>query len=104
MRCIFCLIAAALVFSVFKAEGAPLGGADDVQVVSQSGQERQESQRRVVYRERSYFEFEDSLIRGDQPSPDGSSLFRKDRVPFRSSLNLHRSFMPELRESAKDAR
>ncbi|TVQ78638.1 MAG: hypothetical protein EA369_06450 [Bradymonadales bacterium] len=89
-RCILCLIFGALMFSV-------------VQVFAQQSSES-EVQRRVVYRERSYFEFEDSLIRGDQPSPDGSSLFRKERVPFRSALNLKRSFMPELRESAKDTR
>lgn len=90
-RCIFCLLAASLIFSLFQAS-------------AQSSSDNAEVRKRVVYRERSYFEFEDSLIRGDQPSPDGSSLFRKDRTPFKSSLDLTRSFMPELRESAKDAR
>lgn len=93
LRCIICLLVAGLIFSLFQA------GAQEAPT-----REEREVQRRVVYRERSYFEFEDSLIRGDQASPDGSSLFRKERVPFRSSLNLHRSFMPELRESSKDAR
>lgn len=61
-------------------------------------------EQRIVYREKSYFDFEDTLIRGDRPLPDGSSVFRKDRVKFRSQLNLERSFMPELKSSAQDAR
>jgi hypothetical protein len=93
-RCIFCILSAVIVFSVLQVSAQTSSPAEG------STQARQ----RIVYREKSYFEFEDSLIRGDQPSPDGSSLFRKERVPFKSSLNLTRSFMPELRESAKDAR
>ena len=58
---------------------------------------------RVIYREKSYYEFEDTLIRGDREGPGGLNVFRKDRVKFKSQLNLSRSFMPELKASAPDA-
>lgn len=59
-------------------------------------------QQKIVYREKSYYDFEDTLIRGDRPLPDGSSVFRKDKVKFKSRLNLKRSFMPELKSSSQN--
>ncbi|PIR21963.1 MAG: hypothetical protein COV44_10245 [Deltaproteobacteria bacterium CG11_big_fil_rev_8_21_14_0_20_45_16] len=63
-----------------------------------------ELRKRIIYKEKSYYDFEDTLIRGDKVGPEGSSVFRKDRVPFKSSLNLRRSFIPELKTSAQEAR
>jgi len=63
-----------------------------------------ELRKRIIYKEKSYYDFEDTLIRGDKLGPEGSSVFRKDRVPFKSSLNLRRSFIPELKTSAQEAR
>jgi len=60
--------------------------------------------KRIIYREKSYYDFEDTLIRGDKVGPEGSSVFRKNPVKFKSSLNLKRSFMPELKASAPEAR
>jgi hypothetical protein len=64
---------------------------------------KKEVRTRVIYREKSYYEFEDTLIRGDREGPGGLNVFRKDRVKFKSQLNLGRSFMPELKASADDA-
>jgi hypothetical protein len=60
--------------------------------------------KKIVYREKSYFEFEDTLINGNLRSPDGSFIFRKSPTSFSSALNLRRSFMPELRQSSDDGR
>lgn len=58
---------------------------------------------KVIYKEKSYYDFEDTLIRGDREGPGGLNVFRKDRVKFKSQLNLSRSFMPELKASASEA-
>jgi len=59
---------------------------------------------KVVYKEKSYYDYEDSLVNGNIRKPDGSFIFRKSQSAFSSALSLNRSFMPELRESAKSAR
>lgn len=94
-RCIFCVLAAYVLFGVLSLH------AQEAQGSAQSSSERQA---RVIYREKSYFDFEDTLIEGDRIGPEGTSVFRKEQVPFTSSLNLKRSFMPELKESAQDVR
>jgi len=93
IRCIFCVLTAAILFSMTAvfAQEAPSSA-------------QSEPRTRVIYREKSYFDFEDTLIRGDRIGPEGSSVFRKDRVEFRSSLDLKRSFIPELRSSSQDVR
>jgi len=60
--------------------------------------------KKIVYREKSYFEFEDTLINGNLRAPDGSFIFRKSQSNFSSALNLRRSFIPELKANANDAR
>ncbi len=59
---------------------------------------------KIIYKEKSYYDFEDSLVNGNIRKPDGSFIFRKNQSTFSSALNLKRSFIPELRESAKSAR
>lgn len=70
----------------------------------EASEQNAEVRTKVIYKEKSYYDFEDTLIRGDKVGPEGSSVFRKDRVKFKSSLNLSRSFMPELKDSSVDAR
>jgi len=60
--------------------------------------------KKIVYREKSYFEFEDTLINGNLRAPDGSFIFRKNQSNFSSALNLKRSFIPEMKASSQDAR
>lgn len=60
--------------------------------------------KKIVYREKSYFEFEDTLVNGNLRAPDGSFVFRKSPSTFSSALGLRRSFIPELKASAQDAR
>jgi len=60
--------------------------------------------KKIIYREKSYFEFEDTLINGNLRAPDGSFIFRKSQSTFSSALNLRRSFIPELKASSNDAR
>ena len=62
------------------------------------------TQKRIKYREKSYYDFEDVLIRGNLRKPDGSFIFRKDQTSFKSALNLRRSFIPELKESSNELR
>jgi hypothetical protein len=59
---------------------------------------------KVVYKEKSYYDFEDVLINGNLRKPDGSFIFRKNNTPFSSALNLRRSFIPELKESSVNTR
>lgn len=60
--------------------------------------------KKIIYREKSYYDFEDTLIRGDKMSSDGISINRKQNTKFKSSLNLSKSHLQSLRESAPDAR
>ena len=62
------------------------------------------AKKKVVYKEKSYYDFEDVLINGNLRKPDGSFIFRKNQTNFSSALNLKRSFIPELKESATNAR
>lgn len=96
IRCIFCVITSYMLFSVVIAFGQNTG--------SQPSAQKPEVRKKIIYKEKSYYDFEDTLIRGDKAGPAGSSVFRKDRVEFKSSLNLKRSFMPELKSSASEAR
>ena len=93
-RCIVCALAASLVMSLVASfgfgEGLPA--------------EASKPKTRVVYKEKSYYDFEDSLVNGNLRKPDGSFVYRKNQSSFSSALNLKRSFIPELRESAKSAR
>jgi CRISPR/Cas system-associated protein Cas5 (RAMP superfamily) len=59
---------------------------------------------KVVYKEKSYYDFEDVLINGNVRAPDGSFIFRKSDSNFSSALKLKRSFIPELKESSTSAR
>lgn len=98
LRCVFCVLTSYLLFSLLVVFAQDSGS--DAKPSVQSPQVKT----RIVYKEKSYYDFEDTLIRGDKAGPEGSSVFRKDRVKFKSSLNLQRSFMPELKASAKEIR
>lgn len=92
LRCAFCVLASYLIFglvSVFAQDSNPSG---------------QSSQKKIIYREKSYYDFEDILIQGDKMGPDGISINRKQNTKFKSSLNLSKSHLQSLRESAPDAR
>ena len=92
LRCVFCLLASYFIFglvSVFAQE---------------SNSSNQSNQKKIIYREKSYYDFEDTLIRGDKIGPDGISINRKQSTKFKSSLNLSKSHLQSLRESAPDAR
>ena len=67
------------------------------------GQEK-EVRKKVVYKEKSYYDFEDVLINGNLRKPDGTFIFRKNQTTFSSGLNLKRSFIPELKDSSRSAR
>jgi hypothetical protein len=62
-----------------------------------------EVRRKVIYKEKSYYDFEDTMINGNLRKPDGSFIFRKKQSSFQSVLNLRRSFIPELKESSPAA-
>lgn len=89
-RCILCVLASTVLFSIVATFGQ-----------SQAPSSTPDVRKKIIYREKSYYDFEDTLIHGDKIGPEGTSVFRKDRVQFKSSLNLKRSFIPELKESAK---
>lgn len=87
LRCIFCVLASYVLFSF----------------VATFGQESQpQVKKKIVYKEKSYYDFEDTLIKGNKPSPDGTSVFRKERTAFPSELNLRRSFKPEAQSSGTE--
>lgn len=89
IRCVFCILASCLVMSVAAV----------------FAQESTSSKnKKIIYREKSYYDFEDTLIRGDKMSSDGISINRKQNTKFKSSLNLSKSHLQSLRESAPDAR
>jgi hypothetical protein len=96
LRCILCVLASTMIFALTLTFAQSESSEANSPQVTQP-----EVRKRVVYREKSYYDFEDTLIRGNQVGPEGTSVFRKDRVDFKSSLNLKRSFIPELKESAK---
>jgi len=122
LRCIFCTLLASLLFvTVMSLESAiPQDSETPITPIpaepsaptpastpapaaaepSASPAGRKEVRTKVIYKEKSYYEFEDTLIRGDREGPGGLNVFRKDRVKFKSQLNLSRSFMPELKASA----
>ncbi len=97
MRCVICVLMSSLLISLWLT----LGLAEDATSTPSSGGG---AKTKVVYREKSYYDFEDSLINGNLRKPDGSFIFRKNQSTFSSALNLKRSFIPELRESSKSAR
>ena len=99
MRCIFCVIASSILFSLMLAV-VPAFGQSNFQAQPAPA----EPKKKIVYREKSYYDFEDTLINGNLRKPDGSFIFRKSQSSFSSALNLRRSFIPELKESAHDAR
>lgn len=83
----------------------PLGGGDaGSSATSQPGAAQGKTNKKVVYKEKSYYDFEDVLINGNLRAPDGSFIFRKSQSNFSSALNLKRSFIPELKESSSNAR
>ena len=71
---------------------------------SDSSAPKVEKKTKIVYREKSYYDFEDVLINGNLRKPDGSFIFRKNASSFSSALNLKRSFIPELKESSQSVR
>ena len=104
MRCAICVLMSSILMSLWLtlglAEDLPTGGAGSQTAPATGGN----TKTKVVYREKSYYDFEDSLINGNLRKPDGSFVFRKNQSTFSSALNLKRSFIPELRESSKSAR
>ncbi|MGA0164719.1 MAG: hypothetical protein ACO3LE_10830 [Bdellovibrionota bacterium] len=92
LRCVFCLLASFFIFGLVSVFAQESNSSD------------QSSRKKIIYREKSYYDFEDTLIRGDKMGPDGSSINRKQNTKFRSSLNLSKSHLHSLRESAPDAR
>jgi len=128
LRCIFCTLLASLLFvTVMSLESAipqdsetpitPIPAEPSAPTPAPAAAEptntstpaaatptgQKEVRTRVIYKEKSYYEFEDTLIRGDREGPGGLNVFRKDRVKFKSQLNLSRSFIPELKASASQA-
>ncbi len=108
-RCILCALLASIVMSLWASlsQGQlltetlqPLQPVQSTEPTPSSTA----SKPKVVYREKSYYDFEDSLINGNLRKPDGSFVFRKNQSTFSSALNLKRSFIPELRESTKSTR
>jgi hypothetical protein len=90
LRCIFCVLSSAIMASVVLSltygQTQPLP--------------QPEKKTKVLYKEKSYYDFEDTLINGNVRKPDGSFIFRKSQSTFSSALNMKRSFIPELKESA----
>ena len=99
LRCIFCAlgstILASLVISVANGQSAPSSIPPGAKVTRET---------KVIYKEKSYYDFEDTLINGNLRKPDGSFIFRKSQNAFSSALNLKRSFIPELKQSAPGLR
>ncbi|MBN8555880.1 MAG: hypothetical protein J0L93_10585 [Deltaproteobacteria bacterium] len=79
-------------------------GPSEAPTPSPSSAPKSNVKKKVVYKEKSYYDFEDVLINGNLRKPDGSFIFRKNQTNFSSALNLKRSFIPELKESATNAR
>jgi len=122
LRCIFCTLLASLLFVTVMSFESVLPQESEPPLLSPIPSEpsapstpapstpatattpgRKEVRTKVIYKEKSYYEFEDTLIRGDREGPGGLNVFRKDRVKFKSQLNLGRSFVPELKASASQA-
>jgi len=107
LRCIFCSLLSSLfaifVLTVVNAQDIPSIG-DPAPLVNPSEPAKPQAKKKIIYREKSYFEFEDTLINGNLRAPDGSFIFRKSQSTFSSALNLRRSFIPELKASSNDAR
>lgn len=100
MRCIVCSIMSSILMTLMIG----LVVAQDVPPVAEPSPAAPAPKKKIVYREKSYFEFEDTLINGNLRAPDGSFIFRKSQSSFSSALNLRRSFIPELKASSNDAR
>lgn len=115
LRCVFCALSSAmlatLIVTLVNAQDlpapapapAPIPGNDALSApLPGAGQKNVKT--KVVYKEKSYYDFEDVLINGNLRKPDGSFIFRKNTTPFSSALNLRRSFIPELKESSTNTR
>lgn len=96
MRCILCAILSSIVFTLFINLTY---GQENKAVKSNTTVKK-----KVIYREKSYYDFEETLINGNLREPDGSFIFRRSESEFNSALGLKRSFIPELEDSAKEAR
>ncbi len=111
LRCIFCTLASAVLYSfLISVVHGQAPGSSDLPSALESPSTISptpapaEPRKKIVYREKSYYDFEDTLINGNVRKPDGSFIYRKSQNTFSSALNLRRSFIPELKESSHDAR
>ncbi len=111
LRCILCGLLASVVFSLLGLVNAQdvaplpdLGTTSPAPLAPEAAPASPQPRKKVIYREKSYFEFEDTLVNGNLRAPDGSFIFRKSQNTFSSALGLKRSFIPELKASSQDAR
>lgn len=51
------------------------------------------------YQRRTYFDFEDTLIRGKILRPAGAYIYSRQHASFITKIKLKRSFMPELKST-----
>lgn len=60
-----------------------------------------EVEKKVItkYQRRSYFDFEDTLIRGKVLRPAGAYIYSRQHASFITKIKLKRSFMPELKST-----
>lgn len=111
VRCIFCvlssMVAMTLMISLTHGQEPAVSSTDQPLVPPSSATSigsKASTKTKIVYKEKSYYDFEDVLINGNVRAPDGSFIFRKNDSNFSSALNLKRSFIPELKESSASAR
>jgi hypothetical protein len=108
MKCIVCILSSMIAFTLMISLAQGEDAAPATTQASPSNPSNQPSKpgakSKVVYKEKSYYDFEDVLINGNVRAPDGSFIFRKNDSNFSSTLNLKRSFIPELKESSTSAR
>ena len=106
MRCILCSLLACFLWGVLLSVNAQtLPSLDAPKMESAPSQPAEAGKRkRIVYKEKTYLDFEDTIVNGNLRAPDGSFIFRKNQSSFSSALNLKRSFIPELKTSAQDAK
>lgn len=117
LRCVFCLLSSAvlatLVLTLVNAQDLPSVAPSAAPEMAPLPQDATPSpvapaqsgkKTKVIYKEKSYYDFEDVLINGNLRKPDGSFIFRKNNTPFSSALNMRRSFIPELKESSVNTR
>jgi hypothetical protein len=108
LRCLLCSLLASFLWGIMIAihaqDLAPLQSPSAPTESVAPAPAEPAKRKRIVYKEKTYLDFEDTIVNGNLRAPDGSFVFRKNQSSFSSSLNLKRSFIPELKTSAQDAK